>query len=128
MIIRVEHRLGPPVYKQIEGQIKNAIASGALRQGEALPPIRKLAAELKINPNTVARAYQNLERDGSLRAVPGGGCYVNSRSPGLLRTEKLRRLQPLATQLAVEAKQLLLAREDLILLLESADDELGREQ
>lgn len=127
MIIRVKHGLGPPVYKQIEAQIKNAIASGALKQGEAVPPIRKLAAELRVNPNTVARAYQNLERDGSLRAVPGGGCYVDSRTSGLLRTEKLRRLLPLATQLAVEARQLLLAREDLILLLESADDELGKE-
>jgi GntR family transcriptional regulator len=128
MIIRVDHGLGPPVYMQIEAQIKHAIAAGALKQGEALPPIRKLASELRINPNTVARAYQSLERDGILRTVPGGGCYVHSQSPGLLRLEKLRRLKPLATQLAVEAKQLLLVREDLIRLLESAYDELGEDQ
>lgn len=128
MIIRVQSSLGVPIYQQIESQVKHAIAAGALRQDDALPPVRKLAAELRINPNTVARAYQNLERDGILRTVPGGGCYVNGQSPGLLKSEKLRRLKPLATQLAVEAKQLRLAKEDLMQLLEISYDELGEAQ
>ena len=87
--------------------------------------MRKLAAELRINPNTVARAYQNLERDGILRTVPGGGCYVSSQSPGLMKSEKLRRLRPIATQLAVEARQLRLARAELLQLLENSYDDLG---
>ena len=128
MIIRVQSSLGVPIYQQIESQVKHAIAAGALRQDDTLPPVRKLAVELRINPNTVARAYQNLERDGILRTVPGGGCYVNGQSPGLLKSEKLRRLKPLATQLAVEAKQLRLAREDLMQLLEISYDELGEAQ
>ena len=128
MIIRVQASLGVPIYQQIESQVKHAIAAGALKQDDTLPPVRKLAAELRINPNTVARAYQNLERDGILRTVPGGGCYVNGQSPGLLKSEKLRRLKPLATQLAVEAKQLRLAREDLMQLLEILYDELGEAQ
>jgi len=128
MIIRVQSSLGVPIYQQIESQVKHAIAAGALKQDDTLPPVRKLAAELRINPNTVARAYQNLERDGILRTVPGGGCYVNGQSPGLLKSEKLRRLKPLATQLAVEAKQLRLAREDLMQLLEILYDELGEAQ
>ena len=128
MIIRVQSSLGVPIYQQIESQVKHAIAAGPLRQDDTLPPVRKLAAELRINPNTVARAYQNLERDGILRTVPGGGCYVNGQSPGLLKSEKLRRLKPLATQLAVEAKQLRLAREDLMQLLEISYDELGEAQ
>ena len=105
--------------------MKHAIAAGALKRDDALPPVRKLAAELRVNPNTVARAYQNLERDGILRTVPGGGCYVNGQSPGLLKSEKLRRLRPLATQLAVEAKQLQLSREELVQLLEDSYDQLG---
>ncbi|HZY62420.1 MAG TPA: GntR family transcriptional regulator [Edaphobacter sp.] len=128
MIIRVQPGLGIPIYLQIESQVKHAIAAGALQQDDILPPVRKLAAELRINPNTVARAYQNLERDGILRTVPGGGCYVNGLSSGLLKSEKLRRLKPLATQLAVEAKQLLLPRADLIQLLENSYDELGEPQ
>ncbi|HEX3436918.1 MAG TPA: GntR family transcriptional regulator [Pseudacidobacterium sp.] len=128
MIIRVQPALGTPIYLQIESQVKHAIAAGALKQDDVLPPVRKLAAELRINPNTVARAYQNLERDGILRSVPGGGCYVNGQGSGLLRSEKLRRLKPLATQLAVEAKHLVLSKEDLMQLLESSYEELGEGQ
>jgi GntR family transcriptional regulator len=125
MIIRVQPGLGVPIYLQIESQVKHAIAAAALKLDDALPSVRKLAAELRINPNTVARAYQNLERDGILRTVPGGGCYVSSQSPGLMKSEKLRRLRPMAMQLAVEAKQLRLARAELLQLLEDSYDNLG---
>ena len=128
MIIRVQHGLGVPIYLQIESQVKHAIAAGALKLDNALPSVRKLATELRVNPNTVARAYQNLERDGILRTVPGGGCYVSSQSPGLLKSEKLRRLRPMAMQLAVEAKQLRLARAELLQLLENSYDVLGEAQ
>jgi GntR family transcriptional regulator len=128
MIIRVQPGLGVPIYLQIESQVKHAIAAGALKLDNALPSVRKLAAELRVNPNTVARAYQNLERDGILRTVPGGGCYVSSQRPGLLKSEKLRRLRPMAMQLAVEAKQLRLARAELLQLLENSYDVLGEAQ
>ena len=128
MIIRVQPGLGVPIYLQIESQVKHAIAAGALKLDNALPSVRKLATELRVNPNTVARAYQNLERDGILRTVPGGGCYVSSQRPGLLKSEKLRRLRPMAMQLAVEAKQLRLARAELLQLLENSYDVLGEAQ
>src|SRR6201996_1987947 len=97
MIVRVHPSSGVPIYLQIESQVKYAIAAGALKQDDSLPPVRKLAAEIRVNPNTVARAYQNLERDGVIRTVQGGGCYVNAQSPGLLKSEKMRRLAPRAT-------------------------------
>src|SRR5271169_6455009 len=124
MILHVNTSSGVPVYLQIEAQVKHVVAAGALKEGDALPSVRKLAAELRVNPNTVARAYQNLERDGVIRTVPGGGCYVNGESPGLLQSEKIRRLKPLALQLAVEAKQLVVDREDAIALLEESFAEL----
>jgi GntR family transcriptional regulator len=124
MLVRVHPASGVPLYLQIESQVKQAIAAQALPQDAALPPVRKLAAELRINPNTVARAYQNLERDGVIRTVPGGGCYVNSQTPRLLKSEKVRRLKPLATQLAVEATQVVLSREDTLRLLDEAFEEL----
>jgi GntR family transcriptional regulator len=124
MIVRVHPASGVPIYLQIESQVKHAIAAGALRHDDPLPPVRKLAAEVRVNPNTVARAYQNLERDGVIRTVPGGGCYVNAQSPGLLKSEKLRRLKPLALQLAVEAKQMLLGEEDAMKLIEESFAEL----
>jgi GntR family transcriptional regulator len=127
MIVRVHPASGIPLYLQIESQVKHAIAAGAVRKDDLLPPVRKMAAELRINPNTVARAYQNLERDGVIRTVPGGGCYVNGEAPGLLHSEKLRRLKPLALQLAVEAKQLVVNEEDAMELLEESFRELGEE-
>lgn len=126
MMVRVHPASGVPLYLQIESQVKQAIAAQAIRQDEPLPPVRKLAAELRVNPNTVARAYQNLERDGIIRTVQGGGCYVNGQAPRLLKPEKIRRLKPLAAQLAVEAKQLMLPREDTLRLLEESLDELER--
>lgn len=120
MIVHVHPASGVPIYLQIESQIKQAIAAGAVHQDELLPPVRRLATELRVNPNTVARAYQNLERDGVIRTVPGGGCYVNGQAPGLLKSEKERRLKPLAVQLAVEAKQLLYPGEETMKLLEEA--------
>ncbi len=125
MILHVNTSSGVPVYLQIEAQVKHVVAAGALKQGEALLSVRKLAAELRVNPNTVARAYQNLERDGVIRTVPGGGTYVADNQPGFLKSEKLRRLRPLARQLAVESSQLRISSEETIKLVQEELDELG---
>ena len=125
MILHVNPSSGLPLYLQIEAQIKQAIAAAALKADDALPSVRKLAGELRINPNTVARAYQNLERDGVIRTVPGGGCYVADGMPGLLKTEKVRRLRPHAQQIAVEGVQLRLAPEEILRLVQEELEKLG---
>ncbi|MGH9604852.1 MAG: GntR family transcriptional regulator [Terracidiphilus sp.] len=125
MLAHVNAALGLPIYLQIESQVKHAVAAGALKQGSALPSVRKLAAELRINPNTVARAYQNLERDGVIRTVPGGGTYVADNVPGLLKAEKVKRLRPLAMQVAVEGTHLRLSRQEIVGLVQEALDGLG---
>lgn len=125
MILRVTAAIGTPFYLQIESQLKHAIAAGALKQGDALPSVRKLAADLRINPNTVARAYQNLERDGIVSSIPGGGTYVADNVPGLLKSEKIKRLRPFAEQLAVEGVHLRLAEDEIVRLVREAIYELG---
>lgn len=122
MILRVNPSSGLPLYLQIQAQVKNAVAAGALKPGNALPSVRKLAADLGINPNTVARAYLDLERDGVIRAVPGGGTFVADGNPGLLKSERVRRLRPVARQVAVEGTQLRLTAEEIVALVE---EELG---
>ena len=122
--MRVNASLGVPIYLQVESQVKHAVASGVLKQGDTLPSVRKLAADLRVNPNTIARAYQDLERDGVVRSVPGGGTYVAGSGSGLLKTEKIRRLRPLARQLAVEAAQLRISPEEVLDLLEEEVGEL----
>ena len=125
MLLHLNASSGVPVYLQLQAQVKQAVAAGALRMGEALPSTRKLAAELRINPNTVARAYQELERDGVTRSVPGGGTFVADGLPGLLKSEKVKRLRPLARQLAVEGRQLRLTREEILKLIEEELEKLG---
>jgi len=125
MQLHVSPATGVPLYLQIESQLKHAIAAGALKQGDTLPSVRKLAADLRINPNTVARAYQNLERDGVIRTVPGGGTFVANNVPGLLKSEKLKRLKPFALQVAVEGTQLRLTRDEILKQVHVALDELG---
>ena len=120
VVFRIHSGSGVPIYLQIEAQVKQAVAAGALGRDEAMPSIRQLAAELRVNPNTVARAYSNLEREGVIRTVPGGGTFVARRPSGLVKSEKLRRVRPIATQLAVEAKQVELTEGDIVRLVKEA--------
>jgi GntR family transcriptional regulator len=125
--LRISASSGVPVYLQLEQQIKHSISSGLLQPGDQLPSTRRTAAELRINPNTVARAFQNLERDGVIRTVHGGGTFVGETAAagqGLTRSEKLHRLRPIADQLAIEAAQLRVPREDIEALLEQSLDAL----
>lgn len=77
----VNPALGIPIYAQLTGQIRSLVAAGAVAAGESLPSVRELAVELAISPNTVARAYLELERDGWVQAVPGKGTFV-AAAPG----------------------------------------------
>jgi GntR family transcriptional regulator len=124
VLLHLNPSSGVPIYLQIENQVKHYIAAAALAPGDALPSVRKVAADMRINPNTVARAYQNLERDGLLRTVPGGHTYVAESSAGLLKSEKIRRLRPYARQIAVEGTQLRLDPHDVINLVQQELDAL----
>src|SRR3989442_12120350 len=88
MILHLNPSSGVPVYLQLQAQVKQAVAAGALRTGDTLPSTRKLAAELRINPNTVARAYQDLERDGVTRSFPVGGVLGLDGFPGVFMKDK----------------------------------------
>jgi GntR family transcriptional regulator len=91
MIIRVNPSSGTPIYLQLMEQIKHAIETGALQGGEQLPTMRKLAVELVINPNTVIRAYRELEREGIVEIRHGSGAFVSESAAG--RTKISRKAQ-----------------------------------
>ena len=91
MMLQINFKSGKPVYLQVVDQIKAAAASGALQPGEALPSIRPLAEELRLNRNTVAKAYSELESLGVIETLPGKGCFLKeNHSP--LRKEIRRKL------------------------------------
>jgi GntR family transcriptional regulator len=125
LLLRVNPSSGLPVYLQIEAQIKHRVAAGALKPDDQLPSVRKLAVELGINPNTVARAYQELEGEGIIRTVQGGGTFVADGVPQLLKSERLRRLGPLAAQLAVEAHHLRLSEKEILEMVQEEFKKLG---
>lgn len=120
MLLHVNPATGVPLYLQIQQQVKHVVGAGALKPGAALPSVRKLAGDLRINPNTVARAYLELEREGVIRTVPGGGTFVAEGGPlGLLKAERMRRLRPHARQIAVEGLQLRLTPAEILDLVQS---------
>ena len=77
----VDPRSGVPLYAQVVEQVKRSVAVGALAPGERLPTVKQLAVDLTINPNTVARAYRDLERDGVSETSPGRGSFVRDGDP-----------------------------------------------
>ena len=76
MLIQIDFKSGKPAYLQLVDQIRYAAASGAVRPGEALPSIRPLAEELRLNRNTVAKAYTELESQGVIQTIAGKGCFL----------------------------------------------------
>ena len=93
MQLYIDNRSGAPIYDQIYSQIKDAIGSGQVAAGEALPSIRALAKDLRISVITTKRAYDELEREGFIDTLPGKGCFVAERSAELLREESLRKIE-----------------------------------
>jgi GntR family transcriptional regulator len=106
MQIRISPNDGLPIYLQIVNQVKYLIASGRLAPGEEIPPIRVLAQQLLINPNTVARAYLELEREGVVAKKHGSGTYVSDAASPLARRERVKILQQRIDALLVEASHL----------------------
>lgn len=90
MILRPNPSSGVPVYRQLMEQVKHAIETGALRPGEQLPGIRPLAEEIVINPNTVAKAYRELDHEGVIELRHGAGAFVSENAGAKKLTDKLR--------------------------------------
>jgi GntR family transcriptional regulator len=93
MLFRTTTTSGVPVYLQLVEQVKHAIDVGALRPGDQLPAIRRVAEELVINPNTVAKAYRDLDHEGVIELRQGSGAFV-AEQVGVDRVTHIRALQP----------------------------------
>lgn len=119
-VLTVDPRSGVPIYLQIIEQIKRSIALGVLQSGEQLPTVKQLAIDLTVNPNTVARAYRELEREQVIETAPGRGSFV--RSNGVTQSPKLAaEIAGDALDLALrEAKSVGLERGEVRRLFEDA--------
>ena len=103
MRLVIDRKSGVPFYRQIVEQVKFAISRGAVQPGDQLPTVRQLAVDLSINPNTVVRAYRQLEIEGVLETQQGSGTYVGQQRPVIDRLERRRMLDQILTELMARA-------------------------
>ena len=106
MLIQLNFKSGKPVYLQVVDQVKAAAASGALQAGEALPCIRPLAEDLKVNRNTIAKAYAELESLGVIETIPGKGCFLKETQSRLRKDVRRKMLVQEIDQAIVQAHHL----------------------
>ncbi len=106
MIFQVDFQSGKPVYLQLADQVRYAAASGKLRQGEPLPALRPLAEELRINRNTIAKAYAELETQGIIETIPGKGFFLKAKDSPFTDQVRERLLQTEIDEAVVMAHHL----------------------
>jgi GntR family transcriptional regulator len=124
MDIHISPHDGLPIYLQIVNQVKYLVASGRLDPGDELPAIRVLADRLVVNPNTVARAYRELEIAGVVEKRRTAGTFVSAAGSPLARRERLKILTERVDALLAEARQLGVRTEDIVELIHRRDDKL----
>ena len=124
MQIHISTKDGIPIYKQIINQIKYMIASGRLNPGEKLPPVRKLAETLLINPNTVARAYRDLETLALVQTRQGSGVCISEGPSPLAQEQKMKILAERADALLTEAQHMDINLEQIVALLHERHTQL----
>src|SRR5471032_672976 len=116
MLLQIDFKSGKPVYLQLVDQIRYAAASGGLRTGEPLPSIRPLAQELRVNRNTVAKAYAELESQRVIETVAGKGCFVRATSSPFKKDVRLKLVAQEIDGAVVQAHHLQIAKSEFLRL------------
>ena len=121
-IVSIDPRDSTPIYAQVERGLRAAIASGRLRVGDQLPTVRQLAVDLEINPNTVVRAYRELEYDGLLETHQGTGTFISDQKLHRPADERQRQLEQIASDTIARAGAAGFTIRELIEQLRSASE------
>ncbi len=125
MQIHIDNASNRPVYRQIIDQVKRDIALGRLIKDEKLPTVRQLAAQLTINPNTIAKAYRQLEGEGIIVTRPGSGAFIANLDSNLSRAVRKRLLSDELERIAVEAFHMKIDRQTLLEWFNNAVEKLN---
>lgn len=123
MVIELNFKSGKPVYLQVVDQVKSAVASGVLVPGDPLPSIRPLAEELRVNRNTVLKAYLELENQNVIESFPGKGSFVKRSKSPLRREARHALLNQEIDQAVVAAHHLQVTRADFLKLVNERFDQ-----
>ena len=127
MLFKIDFKSGKPVYLQLVDQIRLAAAAGKLRTGEPLPSIRPLAEELRVNRNTIAKAYAELESQGVIETIPGKGCFLKENDSPFTQPVRQKLLQAEIDEAVVMAHHLQVDREKFLALVKERLDYFERE-
>src|SRR3954467_7702866 len=127
MLFQINFKAGKPAYLQLVDQVKAAVASGSLQPGDPLPSIRPLSEELRLNRNTVAKAYTELESQGVIETAPGKGCFVTENNSPLKKEVRRKMLSDEIDAVIVQAHHLQISDEQLTELLRERLDYFERE-
>ncbi len=100
----IDPKSAVPIHRQIADQLRRSVAAGLLASGDRLPSVRELAARLLVNPNTVAKVYRDLERDGLLETRRGDGTYISARAASLAEADRRRLISERLEAVAREAQ------------------------
>ena len=123
--LEVDQKSGVPIYVQLVGQVQRAVEVGRLNAGDRLPTVRKLARDLKVAPNTVVKAYGELQRTGLIESRPGVGTVI-VESSGVSREERLAALEKRLRELVRDADGLGMSEDDLWTLVDEEFERLRR--
>jgi GntR family transcriptional regulator len=124
MCFSLDTNSGTPIYRQIIQQIEYAILSERMKVGDRLPTIRSLAVALKINPNTIAKAYSELEIRGILKTQVGSGTYISDKKPESMEDSRKQKIQEVLGRFMQEMKDLGVEKEMLMKLIEEYKGDL----
>src|SRR5213080_1702875 len=122
MLLQINFKAGKPVYLQVVDQIKAAAASGTVQTGEPLPSIRPLAESMRVNRNTIAKAYTELESQGVIETVAGKGCFVRAGATPYRKDVRLDLLKQEIDAAVVQAHHLQVSKADFLRLAETRFD------
>jgi len=128
MFFLIDPSGGVPIYEQVVRQIKFAVAGRVVKPGELVPSVREVARQLAVNPNTVARAYRQLQADGVLEPVRGMGLQVAGTAPDICRRERLELIRRRLREVLTEARQSRLRDDEIRELVESELSQSEREE
>ena len=118
MLIRINPQSAEPIFEQVVYQVKGLVAHGDLGEGDRLPSVRELAKQIAVNPNTVIRAYEALERDGLIVKRQGAGCFITANGSTLKNSERARQLKELMGRAVTESFHLGFRADDIRKALE----------
>jgi GntR family transcriptional regulator len=126
MQFQLNYKSGKPVYLQLVDQVKAAVASGAAQAGDSLPSIRPLAEDLRVNRNTIAKAFAELESQGVIETSAGKGSFISGNASALRKDARVKLLTEEIDQAVVQAHHLQVTRSDFLRLAEERFDSFER--